>query len=226
MTELLTPSNLPIPKLYLLTNDDELSVLMAKLETALATGVVHLLQIRRKQLLASKDGADKLYQEALKIVALAKKYKVAVVINDDVALAEKLGVGVHLGQGDGSVEEARRRLGCQQVVGRTCHDDVDLVIKANREGASYAAMGAIFSSTTKPNAQPIERSKLIAGCEQNIDICVIGGLTAENIIQLQGLPIRYVAVVGDIMDLSVDKIAHRCQQWQQALSAWNAPSSI
>lgn len=226
MNELLASSNLPVPKLYLLTNDDELPVLMAKLEIALATGAVHLLQIRRKQLLASKDGGAKLYQEALQIVALADKYKVKVVINDDIALAEKLGAGVHLGQSDGSIEAARQCLGSEPVIGRTCHDDVDLVIEAKRQGASYAAMGAIFGSTTKPNAQPIERSKLIAGCEQEIDICVIGGLTAENIIQLQDLPIRYVAVVGDIMDWSVDKIAHRCQQWQQALSTWNAPSSI
>ena len=225
MTELLKPLNLLVPKLYLLTNDDKLPVLLAKLEMALATGVVHLLQIRRKQVLATDNGAAKLYQEALQIVALAKRYKVAVVINDDMALAEQLGVGVHLGQSDGSIEAARQRLGCQQVIGRTCHDDVDLVVKAKSAGASYAAMGAIFSSTTKPNAQPIERSKLIAGCKQDIDICVIGGLTAENITGLQGLPIRYVAVVGDIMDLSVDKIAHRCQQWQQALNTWSTASS-
>lgn len=225
MTELLTASNLLVPKLYLLTNDDELSVLMTKLEIALATGAVDLLQIRRKKVLALKDGANTLYQEALQIVALAKKYKVAVVINDDVALAEKLGVGVHLGQGDGSIEEARRRLGGEQVIGRTCHDNVDLVIKAKQEGASYAAMGAIFSSTTKPDAQPVEHSKLIVGGQQGIDICVIGGLTAENIIQLQDLPIRYVAVVGDIMDLSVDKIAYRCQQWQQALLTWSTARS-
>ena len=121
-----------MPKLYLLTNDDKLPVLLAKLEMALATGVVHLLQIRRKQVLATDNGAAKLYQEALQIVALAKRYKVAVVINDDMALAEQLGVGVHLGQSDGSIEAARQR-GMSASNGRTCHDDVDLVIKAQAQ---------------------------------------------------------------------------------------------
>lgn len=218
MTKLSAPT---LPKLYLLTNDDELALLMTKLEIALATGVIQLLQIRRKKVLAAVDGASKLYQEALQIVALANKYKVAVVINDDIELAAKLGVGVHLGQEDGSIDEARKQLASGQIVGSTCHDNIDLVRKAKNEGASYAAMGAIFSSSTKPNAQPIERSKLILGCQQGIDSCVIGGLSAENINQLQGLPISYVAVVGDIMDLSPDKIASRCQQWQQALDAWN-----
>ena len=85
------------PKLYLLTNDDAFELLYQKLEIALATGIIALLQIRRKRILAQKEGGQQLYQEALQIVALAKKYNVAVVINDDIALAQKLGVGVHLG---------------------------------------------------------------------------------------------------------------------------------
>lgn len=227
MTELsaavkpVSTAKLAIPKLYLLTNDDEFELLMVKLEAALATGAIELLQIRRKKVLALADGAAKLYQEAQQIVALAKKHQVAVVINDDVELARKLGVGVHLGQGDGSIIEAKRQLGDKQVIGRTCHDKVDLVLEAQAEGATYAAMGAIFSSRTKPNAKTASRTHLLAGCKQAIDICVIGGLSVENIQQLQGLPISYIAVVGDIMDLSIDRIASRCQQWQQALSSWH-----
>ncbi len=221
MAELLTPSNMPIPKLYLLTNDDEFELLMVKLEIALATGIVKLLQVRRKKVLSAVNGATQLYSEASQIVKLAKKYQVAVVINDDIDLAAKLGVGVHIGQGDGSIAEAKRQLGADQIIGRTCHGDVDLVTEAQADGASYAAMGAVFSSSTKPNANIVERSQLIAGCNQAIDICVIGGLSVENIHKLQGLAISYVAVVGDIMDLSPDNIASRCQQWQQMLDNWN-----
>ncbi len=86
------------PKLYLLTNDDEFKLLYQKLEAALATGLIGLLQIRRKKTLQLVDGASKLYEEAYQIVQLAKTYHVPVVINDDSKLAEKLGVGVHLGQ--------------------------------------------------------------------------------------------------------------------------------
>ena len=212
------------PKLYLLTNDDEFVVLYAKLEAAFATGLIALLQIRRKKTLQLPDGATKLYDEALQIVRLAKTYDVPVVINDDITLAEKLGVGVHLGQQDGDINDAKGQIAPEQTIGRTCHGDVDLVIEAKKEGASYAAMGAIFASTTKPNADVISRQELIDGCQQGIDICVIGGLSAENITELAGLPIAYVAVVGDIMDLPVQKIAMRCQQWQQALDTWYAPA--
>ena len=82
-------------------------------------------------------------------------------------------------------------------------------------------MGAVFASTTKPNANTISRQQLIDGCQQGIELCVIGGLTAENIVELSDLPISYVAVVGDIMDLPVHQIAARCEEWQQALNMWN-----
>ncbi len=213
-----------MPKLYLLTNDDEFELLYQKLEAALATGLIALLQVRRKQVLALPDSKLKLYEEASKIVDLARAYNVAVVINDDIELAATLDVGVHLGQQDGNIEDAKKQLAPNQVIGRTCHGDVDLVKEAQNDGATYAAMGAIFASTTKPNANIISRQQLMDGCQQNVEICVIGGLTAENVSALAGLPITYVAVVGDIMDLPVTQIADRCQQWQQAFSDWKTPA--
>ena len=219
MTEILTTTTMP--KLYLLTNDDEFEVLYPKLEAALATGLIGLLQIRRKKILTLPDGKAKLYAEALQIVDLANTYNVPVVINDDITLAAKLGVGVHLGQQDGDISVAKQCLAPNQIIGRTCHGDISLIEKAKNDGASYAAMGAVFASTTKPNANTISRQQLINGCQQGINICVIGGLTAENIAELSALPISYVAVVGDIMDLPVHQIAARCEEWQQALSTWN-----
>ena len=219
-SSIITAAN-SIPKLYLLTNDDEFALLYQKLEAALATGVIALLQIRRKKILALPNGESLLYQEALQIVSLAKTYNIAVVINDDIKLAAKLGVGVHLGQQDGDISVAKQCLAANQIIGRTCHGDISLIKKAKTDGASYTAMGAVFASTTKPNANIISRQQLIDGCQQGIELCVIGGLTAENIVELSGLPISYVAVVGDIMDLSVHQIAARCEEWQQALNIWN-----
>lgn len=229
MTEISAP-NMPKntlktgPVLYLLTNDDEFDLLYAKLAAALATGTIGLLQIRRKQVLAQPNGQEKLYAEAVKIVALAKRYKVPVIINDDIALAAKLGVGVHLGQQDGAISEARQSLKTNQIIGRTCHGDVALIKEAICSGVTYIAMGAIFASSTKPKADTITRQQLIDGCQQaaynETDVCVIGGLTAENIRQLKGLPIAYIAGVGDIMDLPVQSIEGRCQEWQQALTNW------
>lgn len=213
-----------IPKLYLLTNDDDISLLLTKLKTAFATNLIAVVQIRRKQVLAQPNGSQQLYDEALEIIALAQQYKVAVVINDDTALAAKLGVGVHLGQGDGDISTAKQLIAADQIIGRTCHGDSQLVKQALEDGADYAAMGAVFASMTKPQASIISREQLNAGCQLSLDkplnICVIGGLSAENIGQLAGLPLTYIAVVGDIMDLAVEQIAQRCQQWQQALSIW------
>lgn len=206
-----------IPKLYLLTNDDDFDVLYQKLETALATDVIGLLQIRRKKVLSQIEGQKKLEIEARQIINLAKKYQTPVVINDDIDLAAKLGVGVHLGQSDGSILDAKAKLAPDAIIGRTCHGDIDLVTAAKNAGATYAAMGAVFASTTKPNAATISLDTLEQGCNQDIDICVIGGLSAENITKLSHLPIRYVAVVGDIMDLPVSQIAERCEKWRQAL---------
>lgn len=213
-----------IPKLYLLTNDDEFVLLYQKLETALKTGLIGLLQIRRKQILSLPDGESRLYQEAKQIVKLAQAYNVPVVINDNIELAAQLGVGVHLGQKDGKIADAKQHLPSDRIIGRTCHGNVAFVKEAKSEGASYAALGAVFASTTKPNADTITRQQLVEGCQQDIAICVIGGLTAENVSELAGLPIEYVAVVGDIMDLPVTQIAGRCQQWQQAFLEWHTPA--
>ena len=217
-------SSFLMPQLYLLTNDDEFLLLYQKLEAALATGFIALLQIRRKKILALADGESQLYDEARQIVDLANVYNVPVVINDDIGLAAKLGVGVHLGQKDGSVEDAKQYLAPNQIIGRTCHCESALVKEAKKDGASYAAMGAVFASTTKPDADIVSYEQLVTGCQQGIDMCVIGGLTAENVSTLAGLPIGYVAVVGDIMNLPVAQIAERCHQWQQAFSEWEKPA--
>ena len=219
-----SPIALTAPKLYLLTNDDDFAVLYQKLDRALASGLVALLQIRRKKTLSLPNGASTLFKEAEEITKLAKMYNVPVVINDDIELAAKLGVGVHLGQTDGQINDALQVLAPHQIIGRTCHEDVELIRAAKNDGASYAAMGAIFASTTKPNADTISRQQLIEGCQQGIPICVIGGLSAENVVELAGLPIALIAVVGDIMDLPVEKIAQRCDEWQQVLSKWNTPA--
>lgn len=215
-----TPNPPIAPQLYLLTNDDQFSLLYKKLEIALATGAIHLLQVRRKQVLAQPNGRERVYTEAQQLLALARRYNVAMVMNDDIALAQQLGIGVHLGQGDGEVAMARHVLGEQALIGRTCHQSLDLVKTAFQEGASYAAMGAVFASTTKPEAKIVSRDALIAGAQQGIDLCVIGGITAENSRALRGQAIRYLAVVGDILNHPVTAIAARCELWQQTLSHW------
>ncbi|WP_049235995.1 thiamine phosphate synthase [Moraxella canis] len=211
------------PKLYLLTNDDELSTLLDKLERVFDTGTVSLLQVRRKSTLKLYDLAT-VYREAEMIVSLASDYNIDVVMNDDLELASHFGTGLHLGQRDGSVRVAREILGDDVVIGRTCHTDIALFKEAKREGATYGAMGTAFASITKPRANIISRDILKKATEFDFPLCVIGGIALENIHQLRddlnGAPVDYIAVTADIMGHSVDTIADKCLAWQQKLNTW------
>lgn len=211
------------PKLYLLTNDDEISTLIDKLERALDTGVISLLQIRRKATLQQFDLAT-VYREAELLVSLASDYNVDVVMNDDLELASHFGTGLHLGQRDGSVKIAREILGDDVVIGRTCHADIALFKEAKKEGATYGAMGTAFASITKPRANLVPREMLIKASDFDLPLCVIGGIALDNVYQLrddlQGRPVEFIAVTADIMSHSADTIAQKCRAWQQKLAQW------
>lgn len=198
---------------YLISNDDPLPVLLGKLDAALATGAIALLQYRRKQTEATEREA-----EARQLLALCQRYAVPLIINDDMALAEKLGCGVHLGQSDGSVIEARQRLGQAAIIGRTCHDSLEFALQAVADGASYVAFGAVYASKTKPNAHVVSLTTLRHAKQQlSVPICVIGGLTAENIQPCVDLGVDLYAVVSDVLSLPVDQVTIRLQAWQRAL---------
>ena len=198
---------------YLISNDDPLPVLLGKLDAALATGAIALLQYRRKQTEATEREA-----EARQLLALCQRYAVPLIINDDLALAEKLGCGVHLGQSDGSVIEARQRLGQAAIIGRTCHDSLEFARQAVADGASYVAFGAVYASKTKPYAHVVSLTTLRHAKQQlSVPICVIGGLTAENIQPCVDLGVDLYAVVSDVLSLPVDQVTIRLQAWQRAL---------
>src|SRR5213079_111565 len=75
---------------------------------------------------------------------------VAFIVNDDMRLAKRLGAdGVHLGQGDGDIRDARALLGPSAQIGKTCHDSRHLAMEAGEAGADYVAFGAFFPTTTK-----------------------------------------------------------------------------
>lgn len=204
-------------KLYLLTNDDPLPLLLEKLSGALASGVVDVLQIRRKNV------ATDIFGDVEAILNICQGHRVEVVMNDSLQLAQEFGIGLHLGQGDGDMVQARATLGDQALIGRTCHDDLELVKIAKKEGASYAALGAVFASQTKPNATQVDVSVIKSAMTQGIDVCLIGGITLDNIRILQDLlptPPQYVAITADIMGQSPDKVMQRCQMWGDVLGAW------
>jgi thiamine-phosphate pyrophosphorylase len=200
--------------LYLITNDDAFDVLHQKLQIALQNGPIALVQYRRKKVAPLQQ-----LQEIEALMTLCQQYQVPFIINDNLTLAQQFGCGLHLGQGDGSLFEARTKLGTQAIIGRTCHASLALAAEAVRDGASYLAFGAMFPSVTKPNAQRVTTSILQqAKANFELPICVIGGLSIENSQPMVDINIDLYAVVGDILNLDSMHIAQRTKAWQVLLS--------
>lgn len=162
--------------LYAITDSELLKGrLLPYVEAALKGGAT-LLQYRDK----STDDARRL-REAEALRELCNRYGAALIINDDAELAARLGVGLHLGQEDGSLSVARALLGRQAIIGGTCHAQLELAEAAAQEGASYVAFGRFFNSNTKPGA-PSADVALLDACKGriNLPIVAIGGVTLDN----------------------------------------------
>jgi thiamine-phosphate pyrophosphorylase len=121
---------------------------------------------------------------ALEVQEVAKKYDAVLIINDNVALAKKIGAdGVHLGKEDMSVKEARKILGDNFIIGGTANTAEDIKRLVN-EGADYIGLGPYRFTTTKKNLSPVlghnELLELLK-IQNKIPIILIGGITAEDI---------------------------------------------
>lgn len=159
-------------------------------EAALRGGA-RLLQYRDKS-----DNAATRLREADALRELCERHGATLVINDDAELAARLGVGLHLGQEDGSLSAARALLGRRTIIGATCHASIELAEQARREGASYVAFGRFFNSSTKPGA-PAATLEMLQQARQHIalPIVAIGGVTLDNTPQLIACGASLVAVV-------------------------------
>ncbi|WAC43051.1 thiamine phosphate synthase [Pseudomonas sp. SL4(2022)] len=177
--------------LYAITDSELLKGrLLPYVEAALKGGAT-LLQYRDK----SSDDARRL-REAEALRELCNRYGAALIINDDAELAARLGVGLHLGQGDGSLSAARALLGRKAIIGGTCHAQLELAEAAAKEGVSYVAFGRFFNSTTKPGAPAADVELLTAAkTKVNLPIVAIGGVTLDNAPALIAHGASMVAVV-------------------------------
>lgn len=169
------------------------STLENQVEQAVKSGIT-FLQLREKNM-----SDDDFLTEALKIKKVTDKYMIPFVINDNMNVALKSGAdGVHIGQGDILAYEARRILGENKIIGVTAKT-VEQAIQAEKDGADYLGVGAAFSTSTKLDATAITFKEIRDICEAvSIPVVAIGGITADNILQLKGTKINGVAVVSAI----------------------------
>jgi len=113
---------------------------------------------------------------------LTDEFDAVFIVNDDIELALTTEAdGVHLGQDDTCLTDARKQLGENAIIGVSCYNRFDLAEQATKEGANYIAFGRFFPSLTKPDAVTAKPDLLArAKQELNIPVVAIGGITVEN----------------------------------------------
>jgi thiamine-phosphate pyrophosphorylase len=184
-------------QLYLISPLDVTGDCPQRLERALdaGPGLVTAFQFRVKDI--DQHEAARL-AEPLQAICAARD--VAFIVNDDVALAKRLGAdGVHLGQGDGDVRDAREELGREAQIGVTCHASRHLAMEAGEGGADYVAFGAFFDSTTKASEHRPE-PEILEWWSTVFEIpCVaIGGITPANCAPIVAAGADFLAVSGAV----------------------------
>ncbi|GAA3944668.1 thiamine phosphate synthase [Litoribacillus peritrichatus] len=202
-------NQLQISGIYAITDPNLLTSeqqLLDGVAQALAAGV-SIIQYRDKQ----ATQAQKLFR-AKAITELCNQHQAKCIINDSLSLALAANAhGVHLGQTDGSIAQARAALPNDAIVGVTCHDDLQLAIKAQNEGASYVAFGRFFPSNTKPQAKPAKISVLFEAKQQlSIPVVAIGGINQHNIDQIIRTGVDSIAIIDAIF--GQNDIRHSAQQ--------------
>jgi thiamine-phosphate pyrophosphorylase len=184
-------------QLYLISPLDVSGDFPQRLERAIEAGpgLVTAFQFRVKGL--DQHEAARL---AAPLQAICAAHDVAFIVNDDVALAKRLGAdGVHLGQGDGEPRDAREELGREAQIGVTCHASKHFAMEAGEAGADYVAFGAFFDSTTKASEHRPEL-EILEWWSNLFEIpCVaIGGITPANCQPLIEAGADFLAVSGAV----------------------------
>ena len=199
--------------LYAITDSQLLAdgKLLPYVEAALKGGA-KLLQYRDK----SNDHARRL-AEAQALQSLCTDYGAALIINDDLELAAHLGVGLHLGQSDGSLRAARQRLGPHAIIGATCHAQLELAATAASQSASYLAFGRFFNSQTKPGV-PTATLELLQQARTRfaLPLAAIGGITLEHAPALIANGASLLAVINALFAAEDARaVEHRARAFSQ-----------
>lgn len=181
--------------LYAVTDRSWLNgqTLYEQVEQALKGGV-SFLQLREKEL-----EEQAFLEEAKVIQELCKKYQVPFLINDNVELAASIGAdGVHVGQSDMAAGAAREKLGPDRIIGVSARS-VEEALEAQRQGADYLGVGAVFPTGSKADAVEVDHQVLKEICSAvEIPVIAIGGIGRDNVDQLKGSGICGIAVISAI----------------------------
>ena len=178
-------------ELYLISPQEVGGAFPGRLRAAFGGGRVAAFQLRVKDV-----GEHELARLADPLQRICDDHDVAFIVNDSVALAKRLGAdGVHLGQSDGDLREARAILGPSVQIGRTCHDSRHLAMQAGEDGADYVAFGAFYETTTKPSGyRPLPQILSWWSALFEVPCVAIGGITPANVAPLVAAGADFAAV--------------------------------
>ena len=163
--------------LYAITPDNTNTANLLAMTEQVLTGGATIVQYRNK----IADAALR-QEQAYLLARICKKHQAVFIINDHVDLALAVDAdGVHLGQYDGRISDARNKLGDERIIGVSCYNQLNLAIDASQQGVDYVAFGAFFASSTKPDAVTVS-TDLLCKAKQKllVPIVTIGGITLTN----------------------------------------------
>lgn len=165
----------PFRLCLLLTRDLCVEDPLVHMEAAVGQGV-DMIQVREKGMTAAE-----LYEWGGQVLALGRRLRVPVLINDSVEVAHALDAdGVHLGQGDLPAHEARAILGENKLIGLSTHD-LDQVEQAYNLPVDYLGFGPIFPTATKNYPAGLGPDALVHALTiAPVPVLAIGGIHAEN----------------------------------------------
>ncbi len=167
--------------------------LYEQVEKAIKGGVT-FVQLREKKL-----DEESFLNEASEIQKLCRKYDIPFVINDNVEIAKKINAdGVHVGQSDMEAVNVRAVIGDDKILGVSVQT-VEQAVLAQKQGADYLGVGAVFPTGSKADAEDVSYETLKAICEAvNIPVVAIGGISVGNVLKLKGSGISGIAVISAI----------------------------
>ena len=177
--------------------------LYEQVESALKGGAT-CIQLREKEL-----DEEAFLKEAIEIGELCRRYSVPFIINDNVeiAVASKAD-GIHVGQSDMKAMDVRKKNGEHMILGVSAKT-VEQALEAEKAGADYLGVGAVFSTSTKLDASVISHDVLKEICAAvKIPVVAIGGINKENLMELSGTGVDGVALVSAIF--GADDIEEEC----------------
>ena len=186
--------------LYAITPDESDTARLLEMAACVLAGCPVLLQYRNKPACPALR-----YEQASRLLALCRTAETPLIINDDLDLAVRIAAdGVHLGRGDGHTSFARRALdalGPGRIVGVSCYGEWGRAVAGAAAGADYVAFGAMFASSTKPEAPhaPLELlTRARRELKPGVAVVAIGGVTLDNAGQLFEAGADLVASVSDV----------------------------